>query len=144
VPLPVPEPGLVISHAYLWHSEYEEGREEGVKSRPCVIVITVRGEGGKTVVTVAPVTHSPPAIPDTAVEIPQATKQRLGLDAARSWIVVTEVNDFVWPGPDLRPLPGDGSRFDYGLVPPGLFRQIRDRMTAQGAAGSFQSVPRTE
>jgi hypothetical protein len=144
VPLPVPEPGLVISYAYLWQAEYEAGREEGVKSRPCVIVITVREDDGKTMVTVAPVTHSPPVPPDTAVEIPQATKQRLGLDAARSWIVVTEVNDFLWPGPDLRPLPRDGSRFDYGLVPPGLFRQIRDGMTVQGAAGKFHSVPRTE
>jgi hypothetical protein len=144
VPLPVPEPGLVISYAYLWQSEYDEGREEGVKTRPCVIVITVRDDGGKTVVTVVPVTHSAPTIPDTAVEIPRTTKQRLGLDTARSWVVVTEVNGFVWPGPDLRPLSNDGSRFDYGLVPPGLFRQIRDRMTAQGAAGRLQSVPRTE
>ena len=140
--LPNPEPGLVISYAYLWHSEYEQGREEGVKDRPCVIVITIRDEDGKHLVTVAPVTHSEPSTDSEAVEIPLATKQRLGLDTARSWVVVNEVNDFVWPGPDLRPITPE--RFDYGLLPPGLFRQIRDRMTAQGSAGQLQSVPRTE
>ena len=33
-----------------------------------------------------------------------ATKRRLGLDDARSWIMVTEGNRFAWPGPDLRPI----------------------------------------
>ena len=142
--LPNPEPGLVISYSYLWNNEHETGREDGTKDRPCVIVITVRDEGGRQVVTVAPVTHSAPSVPEQAVEIPLATKQRLGLDEARSWVVVSEVNDFIWPGPDMRPLPHDASRFDYGLLPPGLFRQIRDRMTAWTAARQLKSVPRTE
>jgi len=144
VALPNPEPGLVISYSYLWNNEHETGREDGTKDRPCVIVITVRDEGGRQVVTVAPVTHSAPSVPEQAVEIPLATKQRLGLDEARSWVVVSEVNDFIWPGPDMRPLPHDASRFDYGLLPPGLFRQIRDRMTAWTAARQLKSVPRTE
>ncbi len=142
--LPSPEPGLVISYSYLWNNEHETGREDGTKDRPCVIVITVRDEGGRQLVTVAPVTHSAPSVPGQAVEIPLATKQRLGLDEARSWVVVSEVNDFIWPGPDLRPLPQDASRFDYGLLPPGLFRQIRDRMTAWAAARQLKSVPRSE
>lgn len=29
--LPDPEPGLVISYAYLWHHEHARGREEGLK-----------------------------------------------------------------------------------------------------------------
>ncbi len=142
--IPDPEPGLVISYSYLWQSEYLEGREDGVKDRPCVIVIAVRAVAGKQLVTVAPVTHSAPARSEDAVEIPLATKQRLGLDFARSWVVVNEVNDFAWPGPDLRPVPQDKNRFAYGFLPPGLFRQIRDRMKANGAAGLLQSAPRTE
>ena len=39
--LPVPERGLVISYSYLWQSEYEQGREEGVKNRLCVIIVAV-------------------------------------------------------------------------------------------------------
>ncbi len=78
------------------------------------------------------------------VVIPLATRRRLGFDEARSWVVVTEVNNFVWPGPDLRPLPQDGNRFDYGLLPPSLFRRIRDQMMVHGAAAQVQFVPRTE
>jgi hypothetical protein len=144
MPLPTPEPGLVVSYAYLWYSEYEEGREEGVKDRPCVVIVAVNTQDGKLVVTAAPVTHSMPAEPESAVEIPLATKQRLGLDAARSWVVVDEVNDFIWPGPDLRAFPNDPGRFAYGLLPPGLFRQVRNRMAARGASGLFQTVRRTE
>jgi hypothetical protein len=144
VALPKPEPGLVISYAYLWRAEHEEGREEGVKIRPCVIVMMVQDIDGKSLLSVAPVTHSAPERPEEAVEIPALTKQRLGMDSARSWVVITEVNDFVWPGPDLRPIPQDLTRFDYGFLPPKLFREIRDRMKAFGATGQFQSIPRTE
>ncbi len=61
---------------------------------------------GREVVTVVPITHSPPIDASDAVEIPAALKAHLGLDDVPSWIVVTETNDFLWPGPDLRPLPG--------------------------------------
>jgi hypothetical protein len=104
----------------------------------------VQAAAGQHLVTVAPITHSTPVRPEDAVEIPTATKQRLGLDSARSWVVVTEVNDFAWPGPDLRPVPHDKTSFAYGFLPPGLFRQIRDRMRANGAAGLLQPVRRTE
>ena len=134
---------MVISYAYLWRSEHERGRDEGSKNRPCVIVIAVRDEGGHHVVTVAPVTHSAPASAEMAVEIPSATKQRLGLDDARSWVVISEGNEFVWPGPDIRPLPQDSRRFEYGLLPPGLFRQIRDHMQRYGANGRIGFVPRS-
>jgi hypothetical protein len=137
VALPNPEPGLVVSFAYLWHSEYEQGRYEGVKYRPCVIVISVQALSGRHMVTVAPVTHSAPTRPDDAIEIPADTKRRLGLDDARSWVVVNEVNDFAWPGPDLLPTV-------YGFLPPGLYRRIRDRIKALGATEQLQSVRRTE
>jgi hypothetical protein len=104
----------------------------------------VRDEtGGDIRVTVVPVTHSVPSDPADAVEIPAATKRRLRLDDARSWVVTTEVNDFVWPGPDLRSVPHEQGRFDYGFLPPSLFRQIRDRLTASAAAQRLLAVPRT-
>jgi hypothetical protein len=145
VPLPVPEPGLVVSYSYLWHSEYERDREEGGKNRPCAIILIVEDAAGETVVTVVPITHSPPQQQSDAVEIPLAVKRRLGLDVARSWAVVNEVNRFVWPGPDLRPVSrGDPERFDYGHLPPSLFRQIRERLLAAAAAQRLQIVRRTE
>ena len=99
--LPAPERGMVLSYAYLWHSEHARGREEGLKDRPCVVVLAVEDKGADGwLVLVAPITHRPPAIAEAAVEIPLPTKRRLGLDEARSWIVVTEGNRFAWPGPD--------------------------------------------
>ena len=143
MPLPVPEPGLVISYSYLWHSEYERDQEEGLKDRPCAIILVAEDDAGETVVTVVPVTHSPPE--GEAVEIPLTIKRRLRLDEARSWVVVSEVNRFVWPGPDLRPMPrGEPERFDYGFLPPSLFRQIRDRLLAAAAAQKLNVVPRSE
>ena len=140
--LPIPERGLVISYAYLWHSEHERGREEGVKDRPCVIILAVEESDGDCMVTVAPVTHSAPSMPEAGVEIPLMTKRRLGLDDARSWVVVSEGNRFVWPGPDLRPIAAE--RFDHGFLPPGLFQQIQRRFHAYTDARRRLIVPRTE
>ena len=59
MPIPNPEPGLVISYAYLWHHEHQAGREEGQKDRPSVIDLAiVREADGAIVVTVLPITHS--------------------------------------------------------------------------------------
>jgi hypothetical protein len=69
VPLPVPEPGLVVSYSYLWQSEYERDQEEGVKDRPCAIILIAEDDVGETVVTVVPITHSPPQHQRDAVEI---------------------------------------------------------------------------
>lgn len=141
---PTPQPGLVVRYSYLWSREAETGQEEGLKDRPCAVVISV-SRGQRDVVYVLPVTHSPPANADDAVEIPAATKARLGLDAARSWIVVTEANAFVWPGPDLR-FVGDGGpeTAAYGMLPPALFRTVRDRFAARIRAGRARMTPRTE
>jgi hypothetical protein len=145
VPLPIPEPGLVISYAYLWRAEYEQGQEEATKDRPCAIVLMAHNEDGDIAVTVVPVTHRQPQHADDAVEVPAPTKRRLGLDDAPSWIVVTEVNRFVWPGPDLRPVSRvEPDRFDYGLLPPSLFRQVRERLAACAASRRVMSVRRTE
>jgi hypothetical protein len=124
VPIPTPEPGLVISYAYLWHHEYEAGREEGRKDRPGVIVLTVeRPASDATVVVVLPFTHTPPSDPTAAIEIPAAVKRDLGLDDERSWIAVAEGNEFDWPGYDLRKI-GRSDRYDYGLLPPRFFQQV--------------------
>lgn len=125
VKIPDPFPGLVISYSYLWRHEYQAGREEGIKDRPCAIVLARKTEGQDTIVTVAAITHTPPENPAMAVEIPPAVKKYLALDSERSWIVCNEVNRFVWPGPDLRRIPGKRQKpYIYGVLPPGLFNQV--------------------
>jgi hypothetical protein len=142
MPIPNPEPGLVISYAYLWHHEHRAGREEGQKDRPGVIVLAVEREADDaTIVTVLPITHSPPADLNSAVEIPLPVKRHLGLDDDRSWIVVDEGNEFLWPGYDLRKI-GRTDRYDYGFLPPRFFNQVLDAFAACYEAGKRRLTPR--
>ena len=59
-------------------------------------------------------------------------------------MVVSEWNDFVWPGPDLRRLPGSGdTSIAYGMLPPALFATIRDAFLALIEARKGLPVRRT-
>jgi hypothetical protein len=136
---------LVIRYAYLWHVEQQRGQEEGLKDRPCAVILVTTDDEGDQVVTVLPITHTPPSNPMLAVEIPLATKRRLGLDDERSWIVLTEANRFVWPGPDIRlAQAGDPASVSYGLLPRALFQEVKDKLTAAISARLMRIVPRTE
>lgn len=142
---PKPVQGLALRYSYLWQAEHRHGQEEGVKDRPCAVILVVNTAAGDDVVTVLPITQTPPPTPALAVEIPHMTKQRLGLDAGRSWVVLTEANRFVWPGPDLRPLiPGDPGSVAYGLLPNALMNEIRLKFIALLKAKRSRAVPRTE
>lgn len=142
---PQPQPGLVIRYAYLWQREAQAGLEEGRKDRPCAIILAVGENRDGRRVYVVPITHSMPSGGDDAVELPPRVKERLGLDEARSWVVVSEANVFVWPGPDLRFLPGqDPQTAAYGFLPPTLFRMVRDRFLAVAGRRNTALVTRTE
>lgn len=143
MPLPEPRPGLVLSYSYLWRHEHEDGREDGLKARPCAVVVVSETRDGDTEVWVAPITHVEPTNADNAVEIPAPVKHHLGLDDDRSWVMVNEVNIFIWPGPDLRPTPGSKSVFDYGYLPPTLFERIKARMLALHGERRALGVRRT-
>jgi len=145
LPFPEPTPGLVIRYSYLWRREYLEGSEEGRKDRPCAIVASVRNQAGAPHVLVLPVTHTPPDWDTAAIEIPEFVKKRIGMDRERSWIVISEYNDFVWPGPDLRPAPGDeGGAIAYGTLPASLFEQVRRAWLALATKRRSSPVRRTD
>jgi hypothetical protein len=146
VALPKPEPGLVICYSYLWHREFVRGREEGVKDRPCAIVAAISSTAeGEPRVLVLPVTHTVPDKATPAVEIPATVKKQLKLDSERSWIVLAEWNEFVWPGPDLRRRAGGrDASVAYGFLPRGFFATVRDRFVATVEAGRAAKVARTE
>ncbi len=142
--LPVPVPGLVIRYSFLWREAAAKGQEEGEKDRPCAVVLVTTDTKGDQVVLVLPVTHSPPTNSELAVEIPAETKGRLGLDDDRSWIVVTDANRFVWPGPDLRPShAGDISSVAYGHLPRALFHEVRNKFARALEARFASAVRRT-
>ena len=136
---------MVVRYSYLWSRDSLRGEEEGRKFRPCAIVLTVEaGENGETVV-VAPITHTPPRDAMNALEIPSRVKQQLGLDEDRAWIVLTEINQFRWPGPDLYPVAGtDPPEITFGFLPPNLYRTMRTRIAEIVRDGNFTSVKRTE
>jgi hypothetical protein len=145
VALPKPEPGLVVCCSYLWHEEHLSGREEGIKDRPCAIVAAIKSVGdGGTRVLVLPITHAAPRAANTGVEIPADLKKRLNLDSARSWVVVSEWNEFAWPGPDLRPVTRSAASVAYGFLSRGFFDTVRKRFVAAVEAGRASAVRRTE
>jgi len=142
--LPIePKVGWVFRYSYLWHWQFVEGREEGDKDRPAlVLAIVAHLDDGTPVVRVVPITHSPPVNAEDAIEIPAATKRRLGLDDERSWIVLTESNRFVWPGPDMRPVDSDTGY--CGPLPPALFDEVKRRFVELARSQRHRATSRSE
>lgn len=138
----LPQPGQVIRYAYLWWNEARDGREHGVKDRPCGVVLTRISKAGNTVAYVLPITHTPPLTNEDGIEIPQSTKRRLGLDAERSWIITTELNQFTWPGPDIRPT--SSGDYLYGYLPEKLMRLVLEQVRQHTRRELLKSVTRTE
>jgi hypothetical protein len=145
VPLPEPVPGLVIGYAYLWWDEARRGRQEGIKDRPCVVVLAVQQTNGVHIVTVAPISHIPPRDPREGIELPAETKRRLGLDDQKSWVIANELNRFPWPGPDLRPVSRSRpTAFAYGALPRKLMLQVIQRLSEQHQANRIRTVKRDQ
>lgn len=133
-----PQPADIIEYCYLWRREAAEGREEGVKSRPC-LVLAVERQDERLYVYVAPITSKPPGA--DGVEVPPVMAERLGLSMVPCWVILNEANRFAWPGPDLRPVPSPRGLFcRYGAVA-GNFHEFVAREHLKRRA---QSVPRTE
>ncbi|MDI7774135.1 type II toxin-antitoxin system PemK/MazF family toxin [Asticcacaulis sp. EMRT-3] len=120
----------MLNYAYLWAHEAALGQEDGVKDRPAVVVLSVESQNGETVISVCPVTSQTPEDMRTAVQMPPQVKNHLGLtDRPASYIVTTEINRFVWPGPDIRPFERNG-RMDifHGQIPAKLFDIVRNSL----------------
>jgi hypothetical protein len=144
MPIPKPEPGLVIGYAYLWDREHDAGADEGRKDRPCAIIVTTLDTDGDTVVYIAPIIHTSPRSSEDAVEIPPKVKRRLKLDGDRSWVVTTEINRFIWPGYDLRPIRRDRPEdFVYGFLPIDLLEAIKTQIINHRRKRSLQIIART-
>ena len=71
-------------------------------------------------------------------------RRRLGLDDQPSSAIVSEVNRLIWPGPDLRPIPGSASQFAYGMLPPKPFDAIKEALSKRARASSLATTKRTE
>lgn len=141
-----PERGSLLRYVYLSVDERAEDQEDGRPDRPMlVLVLAVRDEDGVVELLVLPVTDSPPPGATDAVAFPSAVKRRMGLDRMTSWIVTTEANAFVWPGPDIRPIPGRAPHsVAYGRVPNDLLAKVARSYLANRTRQRAHLVQRTE
>lgn len=121
---PAPEPGLVIRYDYLWTHEAAAGHDQG-KERPACLVAASDKAAKPRFVVLLPITHSEPQGDTVGIEIPDQVKQAIGLDAARSWVIISEHNVDEWPNAGIAPLPGKPGVFSYGFISAGLFGQIK-------------------
>ncbi len=142
--IPPPHPGLVLRYNYLWADEAARGQEEGSKDRPAAIVMVIQREGREGYrVFALPITHSRPPHGTDALEIPATVRRAAGLDAAPSWVILSEFNEFLWPGFDLRPIPGrNPPTVAYGFLTDGFFKKLRDRWIALHKTSKPRNVPR--
>ena len=113
-----------------------------MKDRPAVVIVAQRRVGDHLQLLVAPITHREPAESE-GVLIPPRVKAHLGLDEERSWIITTEVNQFIWPGPDVR-IVREGDDPFYGTVPAALFDQVRRQISDNVDRHRTTIVPRPE
>lgn len=122
----------MLNYAYLWDYEAQRGQTEGLKNRPSVVVVATTRVGDKLDVVVCPITSQKPKSGNDYVEIPPGIKLHLGLtDRDESFVVTTEINRFVWPGPDVRPFDKAGQRTVYhGAVTSKVLARIKASLLA--------------
>jgi hypothetical protein len=108
-----------------------------------VVVVARIERAAGTLILVAPVTHTEPPNETDGLEIPKNVKQRIGLDQKRSWVMVNELNRFIWPGPDIRPAPGSDAPF-YDALPDWLFERMRESILEHNSSGKLKVTKRTE
>lgn len=141
MPLPEPQPGLVIRYDYLWSDEAAVGRDQGKERPACLIAATDPGISPRFVV-ILPITDRRPYRGTVGIEIPAKVRTALGLDDAPSWVVVSEHNVDEWPNSGLAPVPGKRGTFSYGFIPPGLFAQIKAKFLELHDRGHSSRVRR--
>lgn len=139
-----PKPGLVVRYDFLWKEEQRTGIEGG-KDRPCAIVLTSaeKADGSKDVLLCA-ITHSPPAQNETAVKVPPAVANHLGLDHEQSWIKTDQVNRLTWekgrmPYGISQARKGEWS---FGMIPQSLSKQMFEQVQEKNRSRSLKTVDR--
>jgi len=140
MPLPSPEPGMVLRYDYLWSREALQGRQQS-KDRPTCLVAAGESRSNPRFVVLLPITHSPPSGDTIGIEIPQKVKAALGLDDEASWVVISEYNVDEWPNAGLAQIPGKPGIYSYGFLPPALFASVKRKfadLVREKRAGSVK------
>lgn len=141
MPLPPPEPGMVLRYDYLWSREALQGRQQS-KDRPTCLVAASDSRVSPRNVVLLPITHSPPSGGTVGIEIPAKVKTALGLDDAPSWVIISEYNVDEWPNAGLSHIPGRPGIYNYGFLPPSLFAMVKSKFAELVREKRAQSVKR--
>jgi len=143
-----PPIGNLIAYEYLWLSQSAD-REDGEKTYPSAVIFAKRTVFGHALTYVAAISHKPPTSTERAVEVPKKLKRHLGLDEEPSWIYTDQVNEFIWPGPDLKPaerlssLPRARGTCVIGALPDDWFDMLKNELIRSLQLGRAQIVRRT-
>ena len=129
MPLPAPEPGLVVHYGFVWAGPGRVRAADAGKDRPCLIVDVARtlepNLAGRAVTRVVylPISHLGPGPGETAIPIPPRVAAHLELSGPTWWLYTSYANEDDWPF-DLARRLGAEERFDDGFVPPRLVEQV--------------------
>lgn len=140
-----PKPGLVIRYDFLWKEEEREGYSEGRKDRPCAIIVTTtpKDDGHRDVI-LCPITHSPPKIGESAVEIPYKMARHLKLDDEQCWIKTHQVNTVIWDKDHLPfgVTPAHKNQWAFGLLHKTLSMQAFNQVYDNNRKRTLKNVRR--
>jgi hypothetical protein len=125
-----PPIGNLVAYEYLWLSQ-ENTRNDGAKAYPVALIFAKKIIASVTLAYAVGVSHKSPHASEKAIEVPKKLKRHLGLDEDRSWIYTDQLNEFTWPGPDLKPaewlskLPSARNSCIIGALPINWFALVK-------------------
>lgn len=119
---PLPKVGDILHYVYLFTHEQQAGRDEGVKTRPVMVLATK----GQRVFTVAITTKGDRK--GSSLPIPDQVADAAGLARGTS-VVIDQYNHFNWIGYDIRPVSPEPS-YVAGRMPPGFTNTVISSLMA--------------
>lgn len=128
--------GSVILYSYLWARERDQGETSGRKTRPVCVMVIMRGEEGREVPLLFPVTSQEPSPQSNAVRIPEIEARRATLYTP-AWVIVDEFNM-----DDLRTSFAIEDREPLGAFSRKFMAKIAAAAAASIRTGSVRAVPR--
>ena len=128
-----PPIGNLVAYEYLWLSQ-ESTREDGAKVYPVALIFAKKIIASVTLAYAVGMSHKPPDGSEKTIVVPRKLKRHLGLDEDPSCIYTDQLNEFTWPGPDLRPaewlskLPGARDSCIIGALPRNWFALVKQEV----------------
>jgi hypothetical protein len=143
-----PPIGNLVAYEYLWLSQ-QNTREDGAKVYPVALIFAKKIIASVTLAYAVGMSHKPPDASEKAIEVPRKLKRHLGLDEDPSWIYCDQLNEFTWPGPDLRPaerlskLPKARDSCIIGALPKDWFALVKQHVVDNLKLKRVQIIRRT-